>query len=226
VVVPVEEVDAESRRLVLPRLLQRGASGAAAEEFGRRLAATHAAGAPWFGCPPPGWEHDGYIGPIPLPHNTSGEQLPWGEFFARYRLEPFLRAARDGGALSASGGAAVTRVCRRLAGGDGDLCGPAEPVARLHGDLWSGNVLWTAAGAVLIDPAAHGGHRESDLAMLQLFGAPHLQRILAAYHEAAPLADGWRQRVGLHQVFPLLVHAVLFGPGYGAQAAEVAARYA
>ena len=86
--------------------------------------------------------------------------------------------------------------------------------------------MWTPTGAVLIDPAAHGGHRESDLAMLALFGAPYLDRVLAGYDEASPLAAGWRQRVGLHQLFPLLVHAVLFGSGYGGEAVEVARRYA
>ena len=73
-----------------------------------------------------------------------------------------------------------------------------------------------------MDPAAHGGHRETDLAMLALFGAPHLDTVLAAYDEAFPLADGWRERVALHQVFPLLVHAVLFGRGYAARAAAAA----
>ena len=103
---------------------------------------------------------------------------------------------------------------------------PEEPPARLHGDLWTGNVLWGQDGrAWLVDPAAHGGHRETDLAMLALFGLPHLPRVLDAYDEAAPLAEGWQDRAGVHQLFPLLVHACLFGGGYGARAAAVAARY-
>ena len=82
-------------------------------------------------------------------------------------------------------------MCERIA----DLAGPAEPPARLHGDLWGGNVLAGADGrARLIDPAAYGGHREVDLAMLRLFGAPS-QRVFAAYDEAAPLAEGHRERV-------------------------------
>jgi fructosamine-3-kinase len=92
-----------------------------------------------------------------------------------------------------------------------------EPPARVHGDLWSGNVLWTADGAVLIDPAAHGGHRESDLAMLALFGLPHLDDVLAGYQEVHPLRRGRRHRVALHQVYPVGMHAVLFGGGYVAQ---------
>lgn len=113
----------------------------------------------------------------------------------------------------------VEEVAARI----GDLAGPPEPLARLHGDLWGGNVHWSAAGpAYLVDPAAHGGHRETDLAMLLLFGAPHVERVLAAYAETAPLADGWRARVPLHQVFPLLVHAAMFGGGYGTGAARAA----
>jgi fructosamine-3-kinase len=93
---------------------------------------------------------------------------------------------------------------------------PPEPPARLHGDLWPGNLLWGADGQVwLVDPAAHGGHRETDLALLALFGgAPHLDRILAAYREVWPLADGWADRVPLHQLHLLLVHTALFGAAY------------
>ena len=105
-------------------------------------------------------------------------------------------------------------MCERIA----ELCGPAEPPARLHGDLWSGNVLADARGRPwLIDPTAYGGHREVDLAMLRLFGAPS-PRIFDAYEEVSPLADGWRARVPLYQLLPLLVHAALFGGSYGAAA--------
>jgi fructosamine-3-kinase len=102
--------------------------------------------------------------------------------------------------------------------------GPA-PFRRLHGDLWSGNVHAGADGrAWLVDPVAYGGHREVDLAMLRLFGGPS-RRVLDAYDEAAPLADGHEERVALWQLFPLMVHAVLFGGGYGGSAEAAARRY-
>lgn len=186
-------------------------SAEAAEMLGRALATTHAAGAPTFGA-----DTDGFIGTAPLPNRP----LPtWPEFYASRRVMPYLRAARDRGALTTDEADAIEAVMRRIH----ELAGPAEPPARLHGDLWSGNLVWSTDGAVwLIDPAAHGGHRETDLAMLALFGAPHLQRVLDSYDEAVPLAEGWRERVALHQLHPLLVHATLFGGTYGARAADAA----
>jgi fructosamine-3-kinase len=224
-VLPLEPVPANSAQIVLPRVITRAPTSELAERFGRQLAGTHRAGASWFGSPPRGWADDGYIGPLPLPHNRSEPLLEWGPFYVRYRVEPYLRQAYERAAITRDDGRAIGRVCARLLAREADLCGPVEPPARLHGDLWSGNVLWDATGAVLIDPAAHGGHRESDLAMLSLFGLPFLDRVLAAYHEAWPLAEGWQRRVGLHQIFPLLVHAVLFGPNYGARAVEAARQY-
>ena len=83
--------------------------------------------------------------------------------------------------------------------------------------------MWSSDGhGVLVDPAAHGGHRETDLAMLTLFGAPHLARLIDAYDEAYPLGDGWRDRVPLHQLHPLLVHAAVFGGSYGSRAGDAA----
>jgi fructosamine-3-kinase len=81
-------------------------------------------------------------------------------------------------------------------------------------------VLWSGGRGWLIDPAAHGGHRETDLAMLALFGAPYLARIIACYEEVRPLAAGWRERVPLHQLHPLLVHVCLFGGSYRAAALD------
>jgi fructosamine-3-kinase len=215
--------------------------GAGEEELGRGLAALHAAGAPDFGAPPPGAPAPSEAGPPGTSAVSGGPAAPgavaplrigelslpndpapdWPTFYARRRLEPLVALCLERRTLSASGARAVERVCERI----GDLAGPAEPPARLHGDLWGGNVLAGADGrARLIDPAAYGGHREVDLAMLRLFGAPS-ERVFAAYEEAAPLADGHRDRVELWQLFPLLVHAALFGGSYGASVERAAVRY-
>ncbi|MFI7677858.1 fructosamine kinase family protein [Actinophytocola sp. NPDC049390] len=204
----------DERWLVIEAVTIGSATGSGAETFGRELAAQHRTGASAFGVAPPGGPGDAWIGLAPMP-NVPGPS--WPEWYVAHRVQPYLRDAVDQGVLPDPG--PVEAVCERV----GELAGPAEPPARLHGDLWSGNVLWGADGHVwLIDPAAHGGHRETDLAMLHLFGCPHLDRIVAAYDEADPLADGWRARIPLHQLFPLLVHTVLFGGGYGTQAVAAA----
>jgi fructosamine-3-kinase len=202
--------------LVTDRVPPGRPSARAALRFGRGLAALHAAGAPAFGAPPPGGPEDAYIGLAPM-RNVPGSE--WPIWYAEHRVLPYLRRAVDDGTLRHSEAVVVERVCEQLPG----LAGPAEPPARLHGDLWNGNVLWGADEDVwLIDPAAHGGHRETDLAMLHLFGCPHLDRVLDGYQETAPLSPGWRGRIVLHQLFPLLVHAALFGRGYAEQAMTAA----
>lgn len=193
-----EVVESSGERLVLSWVHSEPPTAAAAERFGRDLARLHAAGAPAFGAPWPG-----FIAELPMDNSAAGT---WPEFYASRRVLPFLSRA----GLPASDAARVERA----AGCFAEVSGPPEPPARLHGDLWSGNLLWSGGRGVLVDPAAHGGHRETDLAMLALFGAPYLDRIMGAYEEEAPLADGWRERVPLHQLHPLVVHAVLYGGHY------------
>jgi fructosamine-3-kinase len=194
-------------------------SSLGAEELGRGLAGTHRAGAEDFGAPPALRGGDTGFGSLRLPNGPAAD---WPSFYAEQRLLPLLAMARERGAISASAGRAVESVCERI----GELCGPSEPPARLHGDLWSGNVMAGAEGrAWLIDPSAYGGHREVDLAMLRLFGAPP-ERIFDAYEEAWPLAEGWRDRVELYQLLPMLVHALLFGGSYRAGAERIAMSYA
>ncbi len=188
--------------LVLEWVEPGGANAEAAAQFGRDLAALHRFGAERFGAPWPGT-----IAGLPLPNDEADR---WPDWYAANRLLPYVRIARDAGSLSA----ADARLVADAAGHAARMAGPDEPPSRIHGDCWSGNVLWSGGRGWLIDPAAHGGHRETDLAMLGLFGAPHLDRIMAAYQDVAPLADGWRSRVRLHQLHPLLVHVCLFGSSY------------
>ncbi len=186
-----------------------------AERLGRGLALTHRAAAGGWGDAP--------VTPIPLgPLALEAAPAPdAASWLVEQRWWPLARAADARGALPPGTLHTLERV-------DAAALLPDDDVpARLHGDLWTGNVLGRAADGepLLIDPAAHVGPREVDLAMLQLFGAPAAP-FFAAYEEVWPLPDGWRERVELHQLTPLLVHAVLFGGGYGARAGAVIARYA
>jgi fructosamine-3-kinase len=194
-------------------------SPAAAEELGRSLAALHRSGASAHGELPPGHPDSRLrLGSVEV---EIGPEPSWPRLYAERMLSPLNRRASDAGSISSADADAVGAVCERIE----ELAGPAEEPSRLHGDLWGGNVLAGADGrARLIDPAAYGGHREVDLAMLRLFGGPG-ERTFAAYDEAHPPADAHRERVGLWQLLPLLVHAVLFGGGYGAQAGAAARRY-
>ena len=191
-------------------------SPAGAERLGRGLAELHRSGAAAFGALPPGAPDSTLrLGSVAVELRPANA---WGDVYAEQLLAPLSRRAREAGRLDPAGARVIESVCERIA----ELAGPPEPPARLHGDLWGGNVLAGAGGAGwLIDPAAYGGHREVDLAMLRLFGSPD-ERVLAAYEEAFPLPGGHRERVGLWQVLPLLVHAILFGGGYGASAARAA----
>jgi len=215
--VPVPEVLAVTGTALVISMIPPGrATPSAAFEFGAGLARLHAAGAADFGAPWPG-----VIASLPL-DNTPVDKTPadnapadstspdWPRWYASRRLLPYLRLAVDSGALGRSDARLIESVTERI----GSLAGTAEPPSRIHGDCWAGNVLWSGGQGWLIDPAAHGGHRETDLAMLALFGAPELDRILAGYNDTVPLAAGWRGRIPLHQLHPLLVHACLFGASY------------
>ena len=205
----------QANHLVLAWIDEGGSGRDATEaEFGLGLAAIHRAGAPSFGR-----EDGATTGSLGLP---NGPCTTWAEFYAERRLAPLARIAREREALAPAVIAGLERVAGRLDA----LGGPTEPPARLHGDLWAGNRLVDRGGHNwLIDPAAHGGHREFDLAMMRLFGG-FGAACFASYDDAFPLADGWRERVALHQIAPLVVHAIKFGGSYPPAAADAVAIYA
>ncbi|MFT3854020.1 MAG: fructosamine kinase family protein [Ilumatobacteraceae bacterium] len=217
--VPVPDVlavaDEPVPMLVLEWIDVGGGRRADASEavFGRALAALHDAGAPSFGR-----EDQRTTGSRALPNEP---QPTWAEFYAVDRLLPLARLARDGRALSPAAIAALERLAGSLERFD-----DGAPPARLHGDLWAGNRLIARDGTSwLIDPAAHGGHREFDLAMMRLFGG-FGPSCFAAYAEVHPLGAGWADRVELHQIAPLVVHAIKFGGGYVAAAERAIAHSA
>lgn len=213
--VAVPDVLAVADDALVLRWVEPGRAGAdAADRFGAELARLHGAGADGFGA-----DENGFIGRLPM-RNDAPPEATWADFYATRRVLPYLKLAHDRGAATDTDRARIEAFVGRL-----PTLVPEEPPARLHGDLWNGNAIWGADGRVwLVDPAAYGGHREVDLAMLALFGLPHFTRVVDGYQAETPLADGWEERLGVHQVFPLLVHACMFGGGYAARAAALAER--
>jgi fructosamine-3-kinase len=183
------------------------------EQLGRGLARLHRFGAPGFGL-----DHDNFIGSLPQRNHARDG---WADFYWTARLEPQLASAIAAGRATAR----LQRGFERLQGKLAQLVGPSEPPSRLHGDLWGGNLHVGESGEpCLIDPAVYGGHREVDLAMMQLFGG-FGARVFRAYEEAWPLAPGHAERVALYQLYPLMVHVNLFGGSYADSVERSLARY-
>lgn len=180
--------------------------------FGRQLADLHRQTNATFGL-----DHNNYIGALPQPNKP---QSSWAEFYATQHLEYQARYGRKVGWMSRHLSSLLDRLFHRLE----DLF-PAEPPALLHGDLWSGNYLVGPQNEpCLIDPAVYYGHREMDLAMTKLFGGFQTQ-LYATYNEVFPLAVDWEERLPVSQLYPIMVHANLFGGGYGAQAEAIIKRF-
>lgn len=202
---PVPEVLAVSDDpplLVLEWIDEDGRGRADEAAFGRGLAALHQASAACFGR-----EDRRTTGSRGLPNEPCAT---WNEFFATQRLEPVAQLCAETVGTRDGFADRLQRVAARI----DELAGPAEPPARLHGDLWAGNRLVDSSGVSwLIDPACFGGHREFDLAMMRLFGG-FADAVFHAYAEAHPLADGWASRVALYQLAPIGIHAIKFGGGY------------
>jgi fructosamine-3-kinase len=178
------------------------------ENLGAGLAMLHQKAQPWFG-----WEEDNYIGSLP---QCNTKHPVWHLFYSECRIMPLVQRLFDTGAFSKHDVSAAAFFCKRL-----DQLFPPESPSLLHGDLWSGNYMVSASGyAALFDPSVYYGHREMDLGMTRLFGGFDA-RFYQSYHEVYPLEKGWQQRLPLTQLYPLLVHAVLFGGHYVGSAREI-----
>ena len=205
--------DASDQYLLLERIREERAGGFMWKRFGKQLALTHRKTAAQFGL-----DHDNYIGSLV----QKNEQLDtWAEFFSEKRILPLAREARDKGLLDKQ----LLLELEKLLGKWPELI-PVEQPALLHGDLWSGNLLsGRGQEPVLIDPAVYYGHREMDLAMTAMFGGFD-PLYLETYHESFPLETGWESRFALHNLYPNLVHLLLFGRAYLGNIASVVSRYA
>ncbi|EKU49192.1 fructosamine kinase family protein [Brevibacterium casei] len=212
-VIPVVDViNVGEDVLRLERLTSVPPSPEAAAEFGRRLAHLHDSGAPAFGWAPaePAW-----FGPLDSPFEVPVKPTSsFSDFWVDQRLQPVADDIAD--QLTPEENATVASAITAVGTGafDGIAGSGAESPSRVHGDLWSGNLMWTPAGGTLIDPAAHGGHRLEDLAMLALFGTPFLDEIFAGYETVHPMPESWRADLPAHNLFALLAHVRLFGRGF------------
>ncbi|MHA2789735.1 fructosamine kinase family protein [Corynebacterium sp. S7] len=205
-VVQVVRLDVEANTLTLRRLDRARPTAEAARWAGAELAKIHAAGAPAFGSPPEGWEGPNFIGRIRQECTPTNR---WAPFYTSQRVLPFAEAAAKNGSLSADGLMLVKRACAAIENEDADAV-----VSRIHGDLWSGNLMFSPDGPHFIDPSAHGGHAHTDLAMLSLFGVSHFEELVEGYETVTPLEPGWRERIPVHQLHPLAVHTLTHGSGY------------
>jgi len=160
-----------------------------------------------------GWEKDNYIGSLV---QANAYLKDWSEFYAEYRILALSRKAFNAGLIDRADLKAIDSFLYRYP----ELL-PQEKPALVHGDLWSGNVLYTKGGTpALIDPAVYYGHREMDIAMMQLFGG-FPSAVFDSYTAHYPLEGDWQSRVKYQQLYPLLVHLVLFGPSYRSSCREV-----
>lgn len=182
------------------------------QRFGKALAQLHRQSQPSFG-----WKEDNYIGSL---QQSNAQHLTWSSFYAECRIEPLVKKLFSLKAFSSTDVAAAASFCQKLAS-----LFPDEPAALLHGDLWSGNYMITSSdGIAIYDPAVYCGHREMDIGMSLLFGG-FSEQFYTTYHEHYPLEKNWRERIPLTQLYPLLVHAVLFGGHYVNDAREIIVQF-
>ena len=179
--------------------------------FGEELAKMHSVSQSGFG-----FSADNYIGSLP---QYNDNQLSWVDFFIMNRIDVQLEIAHNNSAISKELSRKFQKLYSRL-----DQLIPKEAPALLHGDLWNGNYIPLEDHAMLIDPAVYYGHREMDLAMMHLFGGFDPE-IFTSYNSLYPLENGWKERLDLHNLYPLLVHVNLFGGSYANQVRDIVSRF-
>jgi len=198
--------------LLLQWIEKGSAKKDAMENFGIALANMHKQPKSYFG-----WHKNNYIGSL---QQINTQHNSWNDFFVQCRIMPLVTILFDTGVFTKPDLNNAAAFLKKIAG-----MFPEEPPAQLHGDLWNGNyIINTDGNAVIFDPAVYYGHREMDLGMTKLFGG-FGQPFYDAYHETYPLEKGWQQRLPLTQLYPLLVHAVLFGGHYVISAEEIIRRF-
>ncbi len=171
------------------------------ESFGHRLAALHQHSSPTFG-----YSENNFIGLLP---QSNAPKLKFVDFFVEERLRPMLRRAYNSHVLDTTELTRLEKLIPMI-----EKIFPQEPPALLHGDLWSGNFFADEFGnPTVIDPAVHYGHREAEIAFMMLFGGFH-QYVFDAYNMVFPLERGWKSRIGIYNLYPLMVHLCLFGRQY------------
>lgn len=242
-------------KMKLIKISETGTNAVAAHEFGRALALTHAQGAPGFGCAPSGYSGRLVLGRFfqKLQPANSDEKIKFSPWFATERLACFLPKISENYSEIGEKIKIIEKVIKRV--NDNEF-GDKQPsliktvAARIHGDLWNGNLLWAKretlewicpqAGlgpsmsslnpsqitGVLIDPMSQGGHGESDLAQLGVFGQSFLTNIYQGYNEVSALSPGWQERRFIFELHMFLLHAALFGGSYLNQAFAIAKKFA
>lgn len=201
------------RFLVLSWIEEGGGQQHSASDFGQELAKLHKQSADQFGL-----DHDNYIGRL---SQSNTQHTNWADFFALERIEPQVKMGIESGKLTRSILKEVEGLYKKLG-----AIFPKEQPSLVHGDLWSGNYMFTKSGkASIYDPAVYFGHREMDIAMTRLFGG-FSANFYEGYNAVFPLEGGFDSRVTICNLYPILVHANLFGGSYCRQAENIIKRYA